>query len=159
MARKLDQILVIDVEATCWEDGPPAGESSDIIEIGVCPVEVATGRRLEAWSVFVHPERSRVSTFCAALTTITPEQAESGVPFADACATLAQRFGARDRVWASWGDYDRRQFERQCQDMGVSYPFGPTHFNVKTLFALAAELPHESGMAAAPGRHAPSSRR
>jgi inhibitor of KinA sporulation pathway (predicted exonuclease) len=149
MARKLDQILVIDVEATCWEGGPPPGEISDIIEIGVCPVEIATGRRLDVASILVRPERSQVSPFCTALTTITPEQVAAGVPFADACATVAGQYGARDRVWASWGDYDRRQFERQCREMGVEYPFGPTHLNVKTLFALAAQLPHESGMAAA----------
>jgi inhibitor of KinA sporulation pathway (predicted exonuclease) len=149
MARKLDQILVIDVEATCWEHDPPAGESSDIIEIGICPVEVATGRRLEQQSIFVRPQRSRVSPFCTALTTLTQEQVDGGISFVEACATLARQYGARDRVWASWGDYDRRQFERQCQELGVAYPFGPTHLNVKTLFALAAELPHESGMAAA----------
>jgi len=25
VARKLDQIIVIDVESTCWEDAPPHG--------------------------------------------------------------------------------------------------------------------------------------
>lgn len=29
MARKLDQILVIDVEATCWEGNPPPGQTSE----------------------------------------------------------------------------------------------------------------------------------
>ncbi len=30
MARKLDQILVVDVEATCWEGQPPPGQESEI---------------------------------------------------------------------------------------------------------------------------------
>lgn len=149
MARKLDQIMVIDVEATCWDGAPPEGQVSEIIEIGICPIEVATGRRIEARSVFVRPERSRVSSFCTALTTLTQEQVDSGVSFTDACALLMREYGTRDRVWASWGDYDRRQFERQCQEMGVAYPFGATHLNAKTLFALALELPHECGMGAA----------
>ena len=42
MARKLDQILVVDVEATCWEGDPPPGQISEIIEIGLCVLDVAT---------------------------------------------------------------------------------------------------------------------
>ena len=34
MARKLDRILVVDIEATCWEGNPPPGQTSEIIEIG-----------------------------------------------------------------------------------------------------------------------------
>ena len=34
VAKRLDQIVVIDVEATCWEGDPPAGQASEIIEEG-----------------------------------------------------------------------------------------------------------------------------
>jgi len=34
----LDQVLVIDIEATCWEGPPPEGLESEIIEIGICPL-------------------------------------------------------------------------------------------------------------------------
>src|SRR5262249_41432498 len=37
-----DPLLVVDLEATCWEGEPPAGEASDIIEIGVVLLAVAT---------------------------------------------------------------------------------------------------------------------
>jgi len=41
MEKKLDQILVIDIEATCWNNGDrPDNETSDIIEIGICPLDV-----------------------------------------------------------------------------------------------------------------------
>jgi hypothetical protein len=43
MAGKLDQIIVIDVEATCWEGHPPANEESEIIEIGLCVMDVQRG--------------------------------------------------------------------------------------------------------------------
>ena len=39
MAKRLDQILVIDVESTCWAGAQPEGQVSEIIEIGVCPVD------------------------------------------------------------------------------------------------------------------------
>ncbi|WP_394621519.1 exonuclease domain-containing protein [Lentzea sp. JNUCC 0626] len=145
----LDEVLVVDVESTCWEGTPPPGEFSEIIEIGVCPVEVATGKRGERRSVLVRPSRSRVSRFCTQLTTLTQADVDGGVSFAEACAVLRKEFRADRRVWASYGDYDRKMFERQCADFGVRYPFGPRHLNVKTLFALTHALPREVGMAEA----------
>ena len=40
----------------------------------------------------------------------------------------------------------RRQFERVCKSAGVGYPFGLTHLNVKTLFAVSMGLVHEVGL-------------
>jgi inhibitor of KinA sporulation pathway (predicted exonuclease) len=145
----LDHVLVVDVESTCWEGSPPPGEVSEIIEIGVCSVEVASGERGERRSILVRPVRSRVSPFCTRLTTLTQEQVDAGVSFAEACALLRKEFRSDRRVWASYGDYDRKMFERQCAAVGVKYPFGPRHVNVKTLFALTHALPREVGMAEA----------
>ena len=146
MAKKLDQIVVIDVESTCWEGAPPDGEESEIIEIGVYMLDVASGERAGQEDILVRSTHSRVSAFCTGLTTLTQEQVDAGVPFAEACARLQRQYGTKDRVWASYGDYDRRQFERQCAVFGVPYPFGPGHLNVKTLFALVRALPREVGM-------------
>ena len=149
MAKRIDQIIVVDVEATCWDGPPPPGEESEIIEVGVCVLDVASGEQLEQQDILVRPVASRVSPFCTRLTTLTQEQVDAGVPFEDACATLKNAYAARDRVWASYGDYDRRQFERQCLARGIAYPFGPSHLNVKSLFALMKALPREVGMAEA----------
>ena len=46
VAGKLDQILVVDVESTCWDGPPPEGEESEIIEVGLCMVEVQSLTRL-----------------------------------------------------------------------------------------------------------------
>ena len=88
----LDSINVIDVEATCWEGNPPPGQRQEIIEIGVCPLEVSTGRRLEKRSILVRPERSRVSAFCTNLTTLTQQQVERGTSFREACAILRRDY-------------------------------------------------------------------
>ncbi|MEC8569588.1 MAG: DNA polymerase III, partial [Planctomycetota bacterium] len=54
MAKSLDQILVIDIESTCWEGGfSPPGQVSEIIEIGLCLVDVASLERLERRSIMV----------------------------------------------------------------------------------------------------------
>jgi inhibitor of KinA sporulation pathway (predicted exonuclease) len=149
LAKKLDQILVIDIESTCWQGNPPSGQESEIIEIGICTLDIASGERGEKRSILVKPERSKVSEFCTQLTTLTQEQVDKGVDFANACSILRNKYASKDKVWASYGDYDRRQFEKQCQARKVSYPFGTSHINVKTLFAVIHAFPEEIGMAEA----------
>lgn len=146
MGGILDRLIVVDVEATCWEHDPPDGQEAEIIEIGVCALDLDGGERLAGESILVRPERSAVSPFCTALTTLTPDQVAGGVSFAEACARLRADYGTHERVWASYGDYDRRQFERQCATQGVPYPFGPTHVNIKNLLALFAGLRREVGL-------------
>ena len=51
MGNPLDRILVIDVEATCWEGDPPPDQEREIIEIGLCILDVATGARGEHMSI------------------------------------------------------------------------------------------------------------
>lgn len=143
MGKRLDKILVIDVESTCWLQSPPPGEESEIIEIGICLLDVSAGRRDLKRSILIRPERSAVSPFCTELTTLTQAQVNQGVSFARACTILQEEYASGQRVWASYGDYDRRQFYRQCRAQKVSYPFGPSHINVKNLFALSRALPQE----------------
>ncbi|MBY8861684.1 exonuclease domain-containing protein [Nocardia sp. CA2R105] len=145
-----DRLLnVVDVEATCWEGASPDGQPSEIIEVGVCVLDMRTLERVGRDSILVRPARSSVSEFCTRLTTLTPEQVAAGVDFASACALLGQRYRASERAWASWGDYDRRQFERQCAATGVRYPFGDRHTNAKRMFAESRDTSKRFGMDAA----------
>jgi inhibitor of KinA sporulation pathway (predicted exonuclease) len=146
MAQRLDEIVVIDVEATCWQGPPPPGQIQEIIEVGVCRLDAATLARGGRESLLVRPTRSTVSPYCTTLTTLTGEQVAAGGSFGEACAALAGRHGTRQRAWASWGDFDRNLFAAQCAREQIPSPFGPTHLNVKHLFALAYRLPHEVGM-------------
>jgi len=146
MARRLDSVLVIDVEATCWEGAPPAGQENEIIEIGICTVDVRRRCRDQRESILVRAQRSRVSPFCTQLTTLTQAEVDRGIPFDEACGLLRQKYQSDQRTFASWGDYDRNQFERQCRSFGVKYPFGPTHLNVKNLLGLCRGLHHEVGL-------------
>ena len=147
--RRLDRIVVVDIESTCWEGPPPTGQESEIIEIGACLLNPVTGERTEKESLLVRPRISSVSDFCTRLTSLTPDQVAGGLSFQEACSVLVQRYRSRERVWASYGDYDRKQFERQCGREGIDYPFGSRHINVKTLLALACGLEHEVGMSGA----------
>lgn len=149
MTNKLDLINVIDIESTCWEKTPPAGEQSEIIEIGICTLDIQSGVRIEKESILVKPVFSSVSSFCTQLTTLTQAQVDQGIVFAEACTILKKKYLSKDRVWASYGDYDRKQFEKQCQILNITYPFGARHINVKTLLSLIFGLTKEVGMAEA----------
>lgn len=141
---------VIDVEATCWDGQPPPGSVNEIIEIGLTVVDVSARRRVSRHRVLVRPVRSAVSDFCTELTGLTQAEVERGVTFSEACRILVEEHEAGRRPWASWGEYDRRQFARQSQADGVAYPFGypteRTHTNAKAAFAAAYGLRRKPGM-------------
>lgn len=146
MAQRLDQIIVVDIEATCWENTPPPGQESEIIEIGICLLDVASLERSRKESILIKPERSTVGEFCTRLTTLNQAQIETGIPFSKACAYLSREFAARERAWASYGDYDRVCFQRQCEQTQIHYPFNRTHINIKNMLAAGYGLPREIGM-------------
>lgn len=149
MPRKLDSIIVIDIEATCWGNSPPPGEESEIIEIGVCPLDIAEAKPLEKHSILVKPERSTVSAFCTQLTSLTQEDVSTGIAFPEACSLLIEKYFTRSRIWASYGEYDRLQFEKQCRSRGTQYPFGDEHINIKMWTSLILAIPKQIGMAEA----------
>jgi inhibitor of KinA sporulation pathway (predicted exonuclease) len=140
---------VVDVEATCWQGPPPPGAVNEIIEIGLTVVDLDARVRLAKHRILVRPERSQVSAFCTELTGLTQAEVDTGVAFAEACRLLADEHRADSRPWASWGDYDRKQFERQCQATGTRYPFGARHVNAKLRFTEARGLRRRPGMAQA----------
>ncbi len=149
MSKKLDLALVIDVESTCWNHFPPRGQTSEIIEVGLCVVDLQLIRQCERRSLMVKPMMSEISEFCTELTGITDAMLHDAPPLAHAVQILRDQYQAGDRLFASWGDYDRKQFQRNCQMYNIPYPFGPTHLNIKNLFSTALGLPQELGIDAA----------
>lgn len=148
--RHTDHLLnVVDVEATCWDGQPPPGQVSEIIEVGLTVVDLGAGRRLAKHRLLVRPARSEVSPFCTELTGLTQAEVDSGLPFAEACRVLAAEHRTGSLPWASWGDYDRDQFTRQCRATGAEYPFGQRHTNAKVAFTASYGLRRRPGMAQA----------
>ena len=133
----MDAVLVVDVEATCWKGRqPPKGEQSEIIEIGICTLNLNSLEPGPTHSILVKPQRSKISPFCTGLTSITPQLAAQGILFNEACARLRCEFATQNGLWTSWGHFDRRMFERQCRNFNVDYPFGPQHVNLKKRLAI-----------------------
>jgi len=146
MASLVDQIVVVDIESTCWKKKPPQKQTSEIIEVGVVLLAVKGLTLSEKKSIIVKPERSTVSEFCTQLTGLTQEQVNNGLSFASACRILQKEYEAEERLWASYGDYDRRMFEKCCVELDVPYPFGHSHLNVKTLLSTMLAEESEVGL-------------
>lgn len=138
-----DQILVIDVESTCW-DGEisirPTSAESEIIEVGIALLDHHTGVITREDSLLIRPVRSEVSEFCTQLTGWTQEDLMDGLTYEEACKTLRKDYSSRRRIFASWGNYDRNQFMSQSRSFDVDYPFGPSHLNVKDLFIIQSRI-------------------
>lgn len=146
-----DEVVVIDIEATCWEGGGvPEGQRNEIIEIGACLVDVESGEVRQPMSILVQPVISTLSPFCTQLTTITPQMLEAhAVPFAEACACLIETYQTPQRLWLSWGNYDRNLFISQCAFSGVPYPFSMAHANLKKIFIRFTQQRKPMGLASA----------
>jgi len=149
MSGKFDIINVVDVEATCWDTPrgvPPEGMTSEIIEVGITQLNVNTFERSERESILIKPEQSDVSEFCTKLTGWTFDDLKDAGNYQDAVTVLKKKYNSPQYIWGSWGDYDRKAFDKMSNLFDVKYPFGPTHINIKTLFSLVQGLKRGYGM-------------
>lgn len=146
MKKLNDKVLIVDVESTCWNDTPPVNAQSEIIEIGIAVLNRDTLRIEEKRSIIVRPITSTVSSFCTELTTLTQEIVDTGISFSEACKILRKEYKSDQRLWMSWGDYDRKMFERMAKLHSVRYPFGQRHLNAKVLYGLFKNLDRDPGM-------------
>lgn len=138
MKTKLDYINIIDLEATCWDGDAPKGESQEIIEIGITQFSVVHKAAVKSSGILVEPRHSTVSDFCTKLTTITQEQLEEkGYHFEDAIDHLVQEYKIGARAWASWGEWDKKMFDRNFKLYNMhNIMQNLPHFNVKMLFSM-----------------------
>lgn len=143
-----DKINVIDIEATCWEtDEEKQLYQSEIIEIGICKLVIATGKIEDKKSFFVKPEKSEVSPFCTQLTGITKERLDTeGIPLAQALKKIDSKYSAKYRIFASYGAFDKEIIESECLSKGIVNPFRNDFINIKTLFSLVYQQEKSYGL-------------
>ena len=140
-------ILIIDLEATCWESKELHPGENEIIEIGA--VLIDSSRQIR-WSggFFVRPVLNPVlSDFCTKLTSISQADVDSAPSLAVALERFSEQVKSslsctlKDCTFVSWGNYDRNQFEKDCARHDIPYPFGP-HMNLKAEFLKKHNLKH-----------------
>jgi len=150
-------ILVIDLEATCWEDNEYKQKNEmEIIELGGAILN-DNFDLVGSVSVFIKPILNPVLTdYCKNLTSIGQEDVNTAQEFPQAlpvflCAVkkhLGQSNTLKNIVWASWGKYDANQLKKDCQRHSVEYPFG-YHWNIKEAFSKIRETKKRFGVAKA----------
>jgi inhibitor of KinA sporulation pathway (predicted exonuclease) len=106
---KYNRILFVDVELTCWEGEPPAGEQSEVIAFGIVDLKTDELKIRREQQFLVRPQVSVISPFCSTLTGITPKEAEEAPHLPEVVRTIRKTFGQSD--WCAWG-------RRRCADPG-----------------------------------------
>lgn len=143
----MNNLIALDLEATC--DQPQFDRNQmEIIEIGACLVN-AELKVVAQFQTFVRPVvQPQLSAFCTQLTSITQQDVEGAPGFVEAIALFEawiarcrEQFGAID-AWGSWGDYDRKQFERNAHLVNAPMPafLELKHINFKARYAIELGL-------------------
>lgn len=143
-------ILVIDLEATCADDGSISPEQMEIIELGAVWA-TPDGEAIDTLQRFVRPiARPRLTSFCVALTHIEQASIDAAPAWPTVAAELAKFTRLHvEQCWGSWGAYDLRQIERESARNGLSGPLASlAHVNLKAAFAKRRKI-KQVGMAAA----------
>ena len=144
--------LVIDLEATCSDDGSVPRTEMEIIEIGAVLVTDGDFRRVDEFQTLVRPVRHpSLTAFCTELTSITQADIATAPTFADAIAAFKgwlyrDARETQDMLFCSWGDYDRRQLQQDCDFHRLPFPIGARHVNVKEQMRRSQTLSKRPGL-------------
>lgn len=139
-----DKVIVIDIEATCWEKGQiPENQKREIIEIGICKLNMLDGSIEDKRSYLIKPAQSEVSYYCTELTGITSEKLEKeGISFKEACSNIKNKYNSLQRTYAGYGRFDKSIMESQCREFEVKFPFSETYLDLKVLISsMSGEKP------------------
>lgn len=143
------RFLVVNLEATCADDGSITAEEMEIIEIGACWA-TASGVVLQRFQHFVRPmQRPILSPFCLSLTGIAQVDIDRAPPFPVAAQALREFISETSvpgAIWMSWGAYDFKQVVRDSERYGIASPLEMPHQNAKKMFAKAQRIGKEVGM-------------
>lgn len=140
--------LVIDLEATCDDQGSVPSEEMEIIEIGAVLLDPASWQIKEEFNAFVRPVRNpRLTPFCVQLTSITQPDVDRAAGFVEVIGQLQDWLCPfRLTAWGSWGNYDRRQIQQDADFHGIGFPIDTQHFNLKDRFTKRLKLPRGPGL-------------
>ena len=152
----MNKYLIIDLEATCWEDKQENWDKkSEIVEIGyslVSDKEIL----LSAQSILIKPVLNPIlSQFCKNLTHIKQEDVDNAQTFVNAFRNFEvslylpifdpKVYFLNEYILCSWGFYDNRILKEICENNHIDYPFG-RHISLKHKFAEKHNLKRPVGV-------------
>jgi inhibitor of KinA sporulation pathway (predicted exonuclease) len=152
MCENFSNILVVDLEATCSSDYSILPESMEIIEIGAVWVSLQ-GEFIGQFQRYVRPILNPVLTpFCRDLTGIEQYEIDRASIWSEVAVDFGRfvaQFNSSRSYWGSWGNYDKKQVERECDRHQVENPLlDIPHENLKSSFAKNRKI-KQVGMATA----------
>jgi len=101
-------LLIVDLEATCWDRAHHKPGNMETIEIGALRIDTGNPDQAREFQTFVRPVRYPVlSNFCKDLTSIRQSDVETADPFPQAFSRFLDWIGDPGSVrFSSWGEYD-----------------------------------------------------
>ncbi|MDZ8051190.1 MAG: exonuclease domain-containing protein [Aulosira sp. ZfuVER01] len=152
MKNKNDRYyLIVDLEATCCDEGTVPRHEMEIIEIGAVMLNRTTWEIDSEFQRFIQPVRHpQLTKFCTKLTSITQQDVEKAPQFIDAISHFQEWMNSfPNHIFCSWGNYDKNQFIQDCKYHNIPYPFGSEHKNIKEEFSEYLGVSKRFGMAQA----------
>ena len=126
-------ILIIDLEATCFENCEIA--DMEIIEIGAC-IATPSGEVLDRLSTLVKPEKTIVTRYCTELTGLSVDDLAKAPSLQTAFLQLEHWLDhceLKPDYWMSWGVFDAQLINQECANKNIKVTL-PAHHCAKTLF-------------------------
>ncbi len=110
-------ILVLDLEATCWEN-ERYPDNQEIIEIGAILLD-SNYNVLDTFEEFIRPVKNpELSDYCRTLTNITQSDVEKSYTFEKVYRNFVRWVSDRSSVVRvySWGDFDKKLMKKQHEE-------------------------------------------
>lgn len=141
--------IILDLEATCWQDRS-IKHQSEIIEIGA----VKINERKEVigeFNAFVKPKlHPELSDFCTELTTIEQEDIDDANEFEVVITNFWDWIDLDEEyLLCSWGFYDRSQFKKDCELNQMDTAWLKHHISLKHQYGSIKNLKRPIGMGGA----------
>lgn len=141
--------IIVDLEATCWDE-KGHGNKNEIIEIGaVCINEYK--QEESQFSEFVKPTLNpQLSDFCIGLTTITQKDVDAADTFDKVIARFKTWIDLEEEyILCSWGLYDKNQFISDCHLHKLNTSWLEHHISLKHQYTEIKGLKRHTGMSGA----------
>jgi inhibitor of KinA sporulation pathway (predicted exonuclease) len=144
--------VVVDFEATCFKSERVLYSETEIIEFAAIIVDKETLKAIDEFDLFVRPViHPQLDPFCTELTSITQKDVDNGFLF----PTVLKQFSnwlamyPGTQTFCSWGEYDRKQLQMECERNGLEFPFKDDYVNLKKIFSKVMGLKKNFGVEAA----------